>query len=308
MVLTSGVFPDKESGFSAGFSGQIHFPKAPSNVIQHPGSPLTFQASLKPLISEGSTVYNSMYSPVTIDRSLRNLKGNLEDSENRCCVLKYKLKEAQSTLDLQSDRLYKIEHSARENSLLVNDLKQRENEYRKRIDSLQLTEQEKDKLKEENMKIRQEMQDRVNKLDLALRTAQVQNQVAENDNQKRVLLLEQSSQALSMLEMENNSLKQDLGDMQKDLSIAKESVDLANSKIEPIDEENKELRKLNSQIREENEELSRKITELSGQLLELRRVTQSMKKENEKLATAWKSASEEKHRQKKQIKSFNSFI
>lgn len=301
VVLTSGVFPDKESGFSAGFSGQIHFPKAPSNVIQHPGSPLTFQASLRPLISEGSTVYNSMYSPVTIDRSLRNLKGNLEDSENRCCVLKYKLKEAQSTLDLQSDRLYKIEHSARENSLLVNDLKQRENEYRKRIDSLQLTEQEKDKLKEENMKIRQEMQDRVNKLDLALRTAQVQNQVAENDNQKRVLLLEQSSQALSMLEMENNSLKQDLSDMQKDLSIAKESVDLANSKIEPIDEENKELRKLNSQIREENEELSRKITELSGQLLELRRVTQSMKKENEKLATAWKSASEEKHRQKKQM-------
>ena len=287
-IISSGVFSES----SAGFSNQIHLQTVSPNNIQQ---------CLGTVILHDSSAYRGMYSPVTIDRSLRNLKGNLEDSENRCCVLKHKLKEAQNTLELQSDRLYRIEHTARENSLLVNDLKHRENEYRKKIDSLQLTEHEKDKLKEENMKIRQEMQDRVNRLDVALRTAQVQHQVAENENQKRILLLEQSSEALKMLETENNSLKQDLKDMQRDLSVAKESVDLVKSKIHPMDEENKDLKQKNSQIKDENDDLSRKITELSGQLLEVRKVTQSMKKENEKLASAWKSESEEKHRLSKQV-------
>ncbi|XP_061169283.1 myosin-2 heavy chain-like [Saccostrea echinata] len=305
VIISSGVFSDEDFGISAGFTNKIHVPQ-PSDIFHCAGNSLLRPRSLTQMNGPGiftqeSPTYNGMYSPITIDRSLRNLKGNLEDSENRCSVLKHKLKEAQSTLDLQNDRLHRIEHASRENSLLVEDLKQRENEYKRRIDSLQLSEQEKDKLKTENMKIRQKMQERVNKLDVALRTAQAQHQVAENDNQKRIVLLEQSSQALNIIEAENIGLKQDLKDIQKDLAIARESVNIAKTQSEQTEEENRDLRCKNSKIKEENDDLSRKISELSGQLLELRKVTQSMKKENEKLANAWKSEAEGKHRLSKQV-------
>lgn len=303
VVVSSGALSDNGIKFNAGFTNGIHFAK-PSDTFHHPENSFQQQPLVlvnRPMFTRCSSPLNGMYSPIIFDRSLRNLTGNLEDSENRCCVLKHKLKEAQSTLDLQSDRLYRIEHSARENSLQLVDLKHRENEYKKKIDSLHLSEQEKEKLKKENMTIRQEMQDRVSKLDIALRTAQAQHQVAESENQKRVILLEQSSQALNMLDTENNTLKQDLKDMQKDLAIAKESAEIVKSKIQPMEEENKDLRFKNSKIKEDNEDLSKKIAELSGQLLELRKVTQSMKKENEKLANSWKSVSEDKHRLSKRV-------
>ena len=49
---------------------------------------------------------------------------------------------------------------------------------------------------------------RIDKLDFQLRSLQAQHQVTENDNHKRMVLLEQTTQALSMLENENGRLSQ----------------------------------------------------------------------------------------------------
>ena len=49
---------------------------------------------------------------------------------------------------------------------------------------------------------------RIDKLDFQLRSLQAQHQVTENDNHKRMVLIEQTTQALSMLENENGRLSQ----------------------------------------------------------------------------------------------------
>ncbi|KAJ8304661.1 hypothetical protein KUTeg_018244 [Tegillarca granosa] len=179
-----------------------------------------------------------------LDRSIRHLKDNLEDSENRRAVLMHKLKEAQDTLELQSNRLGKIENTAKGNTFLVEDLKLKEREYREKIKDLEKGRDEKDLLKIENIRLREEMQDRIDKLDFQLRSLQAQHQVVENENQKRISLLDQSSTALSMLEDENSQIKK---------------------------------------------------------LMELRKLTQSMKDENEKLALSWKSVTEEKQSVSRQL-------
>ena len=307
LAISSGVFPDEDSGFNSSFSlsrlpQSEDFSLSPRSPMVSPGALVRAKSLSRlsgPLVTQEVTPYT--YTPFRVDRSLRNLKGNLEDSENRRHVLVHKLREAQSTLELQSERLSKIENAAKGNAFLLEDLKHKEREYRKTIDSLQLTEQEKDMLKMENIKLRQEMQDRIDKLDFALRSLQAQHQVAEKENQKRVILLDQSSQALNMLETENNKLKFDHESMNKEMAIAREAIELARSKFEPMEEENRDLRSENSTLREENADLSRKTSELTGQLMELRKLTQSMKDENEKLASSWKTLSEERQRLVRQV-------
>lgn len=49
-----------------------------------------------------------------------------DESESRRNTLMHKLKEAQTTLDLQNERLGKIESAAKENNALVEDLKFKE--------------------------------------------------------------------------------------------------------------------------------------------------------------------------------------
>ena len=239
--------------------------------------------------------------PYVFDRSVRNLKSTLEDSENRRAVLMHKLKEAQDTLELQSERLNKIENSARGNTILVGDLQLKEREYRRRIENFESLEQERDYLKMENIRLRQEMQDRIDKLDFQLRSLQAQHQVTENDNHKRMVLLEQTTQALSMLENENGRLSQDRETMKKEIAVSKEGMTLARSKFEPMEKENTNLRVEIKHLQEDNNNLQKKIGEVSGQLSELRNLTQSMKDENEKLAGSWKSLADEKQKLIKQL-------
>ncbi|XP_062609131.1 CAP-Gly domain-containing linker protein 1-like [Saccostrea cucullata] len=309
LALSSGVFPDEDSGFNSSFSlsrlpQSEDFSLSPRSPMVSPGAivrskSLSRLSGSLPVVTQEVTPFT--HNPFRMDRSLRNLKGNLEDSENRRHVLVHKLREAQSTLELQSERLSKIENAAKGNAFLLDDLKHKEREYRKSIDSLQLSEQEKDVLKMENIKLRQEMQDRIDKLDFALRSLQAQHQVAEKENQKRVILLDQSAQALNMLETENNKLKLDQDSMTKEMAIAREAIELARSKFEPMEEENRDLRSENATLKEQNADFTRKISELTGQLMELRKLTQSMKDENEKLASSWKSLSEERQRLVKQV-------
>ena len=61
------------------------------------------------------------------------LSPSSEDSEARRNVLVHKLKEAQTTLELQTERLSKIENSARENNSLVEGLK-----FKEQVSSLRI--------------------------------------------------------------------------------------------------------------------------------------------------------------------------
>ncbi|KAK3097784.1 hypothetical protein FSP39_013162 [Pinctada imbricata] len=302
LVMSSGVFPDTDSGFSSSYKSKLQSSDDFTQSPQISPGALVRSRSLSrlnaPFVAQEMTPFQTTFR---MDRSIRNLRDNLEDSENRRCVLMHKLKEAQDTLELQSERLSKIETAAKGNTILVEDLRLKERDYRRKIDALHLTEQEKEMLKMENIKLRQDMQDRIDKLDFALRSLQAQHQVTENENQKRIVLLEQTGQALSMLENENTRLQQDRESMRQEMAVAKEAITLARSKFEPMEEENKDLRVQVMRLKEENAELTKKVAELSGQLMELRKLTSSMKDENEKLASSWKTLAEEKQKMSRQL-------
>ncbi|XP_060073630.1 myosin-13-like [Ylistrum balloti] len=297
------VFPDNDSGFSSmkrSFNSGDDMALTP----RFSSGPMVRSQSMNRLngsfMSQDLTPLSSHYSP-TLDRSLQTMSNSLEDSENRRCVLMHKLKEAQDTLELQSERLGKIENSAKGNTILVEDLKFKEMEYRKKIKMLEEAEQDKDILRMENIRLRQEMQDRIDKLDFALRSLQAQHMVAETDNQKRINLLDQSTKALTMLESENQKLQQDKETLSRELGVTKESMRLAKDRFEPLEEDNKNLRTEILRLKEENADLTRKLAELTGQLTELRALTNSMKEENEKLASSWKSLADEKQTMMKKM-------
>ncbi|XP_069138762.1 interaptin-like isoform X6 [Argopecten irradians] len=291
------VFPDNDSGFSSmkrSFNSGDDMALTP----RLGSGPMVRSQSMNRLngsfMSQDLSPLNSSHYNPNLDRSLQCMSNSLEDSENRRCVLMHKLKEAQDTLELQSERLGKIENSAKGNTILVEDLKFKEMEYRKKIKMLEEAEQDKDVLKMENIRLRQEMQDRIDKLDFALRSLQAQHMVAETDNQKRINLLDQSTKALTMLEAENQKLQQDKETLSREVGVSKESMRLAKERFEPMEEENKNLRMEVLRLKEENADLTRKLAELTGQLSELRALTNSMKEENEKLASSWKSIADEK--------------
>nr|KAI8770021.1 myosin heavy chain; striated muscle-like [Biomphalaria glabrata] len=151
----------------------------------------------------------SVGSGLTItDKSMQDLHNTLEDSENRRNVLIHKLKEAQSTLELQNERLNKIESSAKENSLLVEDLKMKERAYRKKIHLLEAGQEEKQRLKMDNLRLREEMQARISTLDNQLKQLKTQHNSSESENDKRAHLLNHTTTILSLLEEENAKLHQ----------------------------------------------------------------------------------------------------
>lgn len=237
------------------------------------------------------------------EHSLRHLKDNLDDSENRRVVLVHKLKEAQETLELQNDRLNRIEGTAKTNSVLVDDLKYKEKEYRDKINALERSEDEKRLLKSENDRLRDEMQSRIDKLDFQLRSLQAQHQVSETENIKRSNLLEQSTTALSLLENENTKLKKDKDALRHEILVAKEAMELAREKFGPMEDQNRSLRHEMERIKEENERLAHKAQSSTSKLNELKDLTETMREENEKLASSWKQLSEEKQKLAREIDS-----
>lgn len=244
------------------------------------------------------------------EHSLRHLKDNLDDSENRRVVLVHKLKEAQETLELQNDRLNRIEGTAKTNSVLVDDLKYKEKEYRDKINALERSEDEKRLLKSENDRLRDEMQSRIDKLDFQLRSLQAQHQVSETENIKRSNLLEQSTTALSLLENENTKLKKDKDALRHEILVAKEAMELAREKFGPMEDQNRSLRhemerikETYVELKEENERLAHKAQSSTSKLNELKDLTETMREENEKLASSWKQLSEEKQKLAREIDS-----
>ncbi|XP_053405161.1 myosin heavy chain, non-muscle-like [Mercenaria mercenaria] len=305
------LFPDDDSGFNSTFrsksrsglylSDDYNISPRMSRSRSMTRIPMTSSQDLDPILSQSLRTR-------PFEHSLRHLKDNLDDSENRRVVLVHKLKEAQETLELQNDRLNRIEGTAKTNSVLVDDLKYKEKEYRDKINQLEKSEDDKSYLKYENDRLRDEMQNRIDKLDFALRSLQAQHQVSETENIKRSNLLEQSTTALSLLENENTKLKKDKDTLRQELLVAKEALELAREKYGPMEGENRNIKHEMERIKEtflemkeENDRLSHKAQSSTSKLNELKDLTESMREENEKLASSWKQLAEEKQKLVREI-------
>ncbi|XP_035827360.1 myosin-9 [Aplysia californica] len=250
----------------------------------------------------------SLRSTDAIDRSVRELQHALEDSESRRNVLVHKLKEAQSTLELQTERVTKIENSAKENNTLVEDLKFKERDYRKKICQLETAEEEKQRLQMENLRLREEMQDRISALDYQLKTLKTQHRSTECENDKRVSMLDHTTAALSLLEEENTKLQQEKEKLQAEIHLMKDAFGLTKTRFGALDEDNRNLKADSLRMKEDNQALTRKVQEMAGQMIELRSLLQAVKDENERLSSSYKVSSEDKSRTARQVESYQDTI
>ncbi|XP_041367853.1 girdin-like isoform X2 [Gigantopelta aegis] len=303
------TFPDSDSGFGS-FKTRSRLFNSDDFSMSVP-SRLTRSRSLTRLNGSVDEELSPPSSPVMFippEKSVRHLRVTLDESENRRSVLMNKLKEAQETLTLQNERLSKIETAAKDNSFLVEDLKFKERDYRKKIAVLQRAEQEKEGLRMENIRLREEMQDRINTLDFQLRSLQSQHQSTEVENEKRSSLLDQTTSTLSLLEMENTKLQKERDLAQDEINVIKEALQLTKSRFGCIDEENKNLKNEYNTMKMENTTLSRKVHEMAGQMVELRTLLQAVRDENERLCGNWKHISEDKQRSSRQIENYQDTI
>ncbi|WAR00606.1 hypothetical protein MAR_024978 [Mya arenaria] len=299
------LFPDDDSGFNSTLRSRSRSGLYLSDDLSNSSPRMNRSRSMSRIHLNASQELDpgltSSLRARPFEFSLRHLKDNLDDSENRRVVLVHKLKEAQETLELQNDRLNRIEGTAKTNSVLVDDLKYKEKGYRDKLDQLDRSEDEKSLLRSENTRLRDEMQNRIDKLDFALRSLQAQHQVAETENYKRSNLLEQTTSALTLLENENQKLKKDKDQLRHEILVAKEAMEMAREKFSPIEDENKHMKYELERVKEEKERLFHKAENAASKLNELKDLTETMKDENEKLAASWKSLSEEKQKLAREI-------
>ncbi|XP_059155413.1 myosin-11-like isoform X2 [Physella acuta] len=242
------------------------------------------------------------------EKSAQELQTALDESESRRNTLMHKLKEAQTTLDLQNERLGKIESAAKENNAMVEDLKFKEREYRKKINQLESAEEEKQKLKMENLRLREEMQDRISALDFQLKSLKSQHHSTESDNDKRVHLLNHTTTILSLLEEENTKLQQDKEKLQSENALMKEAFGMTKTRFGTLDNDNRNLTNECIRLKEDNTVLSRKVQEMAGQMMELRSLLQAVRDENERLSSTWRHSTEDKVQAAKQVESYKDML
>uniref|UniRef100_A0A2C9LXG2 Uncharacterized protein n=1 Tax=Biomphalaria glabrata TaxID=6526 RepID=A0A2C9LXG2_BIOGL len=251
----------------------------------------------------------SVGSGLTItDKSMQDLHNTLEDSENRRNVLIHKLKEAQSTLELQNERLNKIESSAKENSLLVEDLKMKERAYRKKIHLLEAGQEEKQRLKMDNLRLREEMQARISTLDNQLKQLKTQHNSSESENDKRAHLLNHTTTILSLLEEENAKLHQDKEKLLSEFTLTKEALNMTKANYSGLEIEHNNLKNECIRFKEDNTALARKVQEMAGQMLELRSLLQAVRDENERITSTWRTTAEDKVQVAKQVEGYKDMI
>ncbi|XP_048259313.1 GRIP and coiled-coil domain-containing protein 2-like isoform X3 [Haliotis rufescens] len=299
------MYPDSDSGISSTFRTKSRvfttddFSMAPTRLTRS-RSMSRLNSGSRDTSPTGSVV--SLTMPV--DYSIRNLHDNLEDSETRRSVLMHKLKEAQETLSLQNNRLSKIETSAKDNAVIVEDLKFKEREYRKKIMSLEKAEEEKEVVQMENIRLRQEMQDRITALDFQLKSLQSQHQSSEVENNTRTSLLDQTTSCLSLLEEENTKLQKERDFLQSEVGSMKEIVEMTKANLHMMSQERNNVRNSLDSVTQENTVLCKKIHEMAGQMVELRTLLQAVQDENESLSSTWKNVSQDKHNASKQIENY----
>ncbi|XP_067665105.1 myosin-9-like isoform X2 [Haliotis asinina] len=303
------MYPDSDSGISSTFRTKSRvfttddFSMAPTRLTRS-RSMSRLNTSSRDTSPTGSMV--SLTMPA--ECSVRSLHDNLEDSETRRSVLMHKLKEAQETLSLQNSRLSKIETTAKDNAVIVEDLKFKEREYRKKIMSLEKAEEEKEALQMENIRLRQEMQDRITALDFQLKSLHSQHQSSEVENNARTSLLDQTTSCLSLLEEENTKLQKERDILQNEVGSMKEMVEMTKANLDMMSQERNNVRNSLDSVTQENTVLCKKIHEMAGQMVELRTLLQAVRDENESLSSTWKNVSQDKHNASKQIENYQDTV
>ncbi|XP_064609490.1 uncharacterized protein LOC135473565 [Liolophura sinensis] len=303
------TFPDSDSGFSSSLrtrSGGYGLSSLTDDGFGSPPRSRLMRSRSLSRLSDSCELESPPFSPLPQDTGYRRpnltgadliikgLKDKLEESENRRTVLMSKLKEAQSTLQAQGDRLDRIENTAKENEFVVEGLKVKEQEYRQKIGNLEREQDEKDFLRLENLRLREDMQTRITSLGHQLKTLQSQHCTTEAESSKRTSLLEQTSKALNLLEEENAKFQKERDSAVSEMKTAKDQYHVVKAKFSLVEEENAQIKTTLKKITEEYQALQVSVGESGNKVEELSSLVLTLRNENERLTSTWESTTQEK--------------
>ncbi|XP_033107531.1 centromere-associated protein E-like [Anneissia japonica] len=205
--------------------------------------------------------------------SLRSMKDAMYESEKRRVALMDKLREAQETLQLQTDQLREHEAMLTDKQNTVQALVTTNESLQQKIINLQRQSDVNEVSRNETDKKKEVLQRRVDDLDQKLKSLQTSHSTIQSEHRQREVMLEQTTLTLKLVEEENDQLKQTRDTMLKEALALRESLQMSRTKCEKFKVEQKE----HEGIRQNCNLLTSKNMEISSELLESQSIVNELR-------------------------------
>ncbi|PIK60249.1 putative trichohyalin [Apostichopus japonicus] len=267
--LNGGTQQDSDSGISYAHSNSRKSPyhMRPPSPIVNPDVPVTsynHERGVRQSSPVNGTTSNDLESWMNTPGSgaLKNLRDAMYESEQRRLALVEKLKEAHETLQQQTDRLIVSETKLNDTHHTLDSLNNANQTLQKKILDLEEGMEQSMSEKVDSIKNRERLQSRVDELEREMKGYASLQASLQAEQTKRDLIVDQTSRALSMVEVENKTLQQTRETMVKEALALRESLNILRGKNEKLEAASKELDK----SRQRGEELSIENSDLRSHL------------------------------------------
>ncbi|KAI8477828.1 hypothetical protein Bbelb_444410, partial [Branchiostoma belcheri] len=176
------------------------------------------------------------------------LQDSLQESESRRLNLVDKLREAQETLQLQTERLTEAEGKLNESKMTVANMKSHQQQLEFRVNTLEKDKADLEATQIEGIQRRDELHDRV---------------------QTETSLVDQTSTALNMMEQENTNFQKTKETMGREMTALKESLQLAKLRADKLEAEKQVSQQEANNLREKQQALITQNSEVTQKLAEV---------------------------------------
>ncbi|CAH1254331.1 Hypp1341 [Branchiostoma lanceolatum] len=197
------------------------------------------------------------------------LQDSLQESESRRLNLVDKLREAQETLQLQTERLTEAEGKLSENKMTVANMKSHQQQLEFRVNTLEKDKADLEATQIEGIQRRDELHDRIGQLDAELHGLQASYSTLQAEYRQRQALVDQTSTALNMMEQENNNFQKTKDTMGREITALKESLQLAKLRSDKLEAEKQVSQQEANNLREKQQALITQNSEVTQKLAEV---------------------------------------
>ncbi|XP_077989531.1 uncharacterized protein LOC144443840 isoform X2 [Glandiceps talaboti] len=211
--------------------------------------------------------------------SAKALKDALHESEQRRLALVDKLRDAHAILKTQTQRMCEMEARLTEREFALENYATTQEGLHRRNAELERDRDESVSEKLETIRKRERLQGRIEELDHELKTMRLSHNALQAEQRKREMIVEQTHQALSMLEAENTNAQKTRETMLKEAAALRETLQMAKAKCEKLELENQELER----IREGRENLASKHAALASEVSEIKQTKEELQRQAEVL-------------------------
>ncbi|XP_078690278.1 uncharacterized protein LOC144921328 isoform X1 [Branchiostoma floridae x Branchiostoma belcheri] len=197
------------------------------------------------------------------------LHDSLQESESRRLNLVDKLREAQETLQLQTERLTEAEGKLNESKMTVANMKSHQQQLEFRVNTLENDKADLEATQIEGIQRRDELHDRIGQLDAELHSLQASYSTLQAEYRQRQALVDQTSTALNMMEQENTNFQKTKETMGREMTALKESLQLAKLRADKLEAEKQVSQQEANNLREKQQTLITQNSEVTQKLAEV---------------------------------------